>query len=174
MKNTLSGVVLIGLCIGCASWQVSYQPTGRFDDIKEPTLTVSSPDDIRLYIGEIPEGFFYRDGVLYVDTSYGNRVLGPLIVEVKRPPIGFSMLHGLLTLGISLAFTSTPPNLDREKVVRMLQEKCHAIGGNTVINAVIPRPGFKGYGLFSGMAVIMKQAPGAIDTTIDKQIRPAI
>lgn len=174
MKNTLPCIVLITLCIGCASWQVSYQPTGRFDDLKEPALTASSPDDIRLYIGEIPEGFLYRDGVLYVDTSYGNRVLGPLTVEVKRPPIGLSMLHGLLTFGISLAFTTTPPNLDRETVVRMLQEKCYAIGGNTVINAVIPRPGYEGYGIFSGMAVIMKQAPEVIDTTIDKQNRPEI
>jgi hypothetical protein len=174
MRNTLLSVMLAAVCIGCASWQVSYEPAGRFDDVKEPTLTASSPDDVRLYIGEIPEGFLYRDGVLYVDTSYGNRILGPLVVEVKKPPIGLSMIHGILTLGISLAFTSTPPNLDREKVVGMLQEKCYAIGGNTVIDAAIPRPGFKGYGVFSGMAVIMKQTPGATDTTAKKQNRQGI
>jgi hypothetical protein len=174
MKITHMLALLFTVCIGCASWQVSHQPSGRYDDTKEPALTATSPDDVQLYIGEIPEGFLYRDGVLYVDTSYGNRVLGPLVVEVKNPPIGLSILHGILTLGISLAFTSTPPNLDREIVVQMLKEKCHTIGGNAVINAVIPRPGFKGYGYFSGMAVIMNQAPGATDTTINKQNLPGI
>jgi len=174
MRNTLLGVMLAAVCIGCASWKVSYEPAGRFDDIKEPAPTASSPDDVRLYVGEIPEGFLYRDGVLYVDTSYGNRILGPLSVVVKNPPIGLSMLHGILTLGISLAFTSTPPDLDREKVARMLQEKCYAVGGNTVIDAVLPRPGFKGFGAFSGMAVIMKPTPGAIDTTAKKQNKQGI
>jgi hypothetical protein len=122
------------LFIGCASWQVSYQPTGRYDQTKEQALSASSPRDVKIYVGEIPEGFQYNDGVLYVDTTYGNRVLGPLRIEIKKPPIGLTLLHAVFTLGISAAITNLPPDLDRETVVKMLQEKCREIDGKAVMN----------------------------------------
>jgi hypothetical protein len=157
MRHAHLIIAVFAIFSGCASWQVSYQPTGRYDETKKQTFAASSLRDVMLYIGEIPEGFHYNDGVLYVDTTYGNMVLGPLLIEVKKPPIGLTLLHAVFTLGISAAFTSLPPDLDRESVVRMLQKKCFEIGGNAVMSAVIPNPGFKGYGVFGGMAIIQKQ-----------------
>ncbi len=150
-------IVFILLCFGCASWQAVYQPMGKYDNSEKTMKTiVTSPDDVQIWVNEIPDGFSARDGVLYVDTSLGNKILGSVSISVKRPNLASAIILGVLTLSIATIFMSTPPDLTREDVVRLLKEKCHAIGGNAIISATIPRPDFKGYGVFGGIAVIKK------------------
>jgi hypothetical protein len=54
--------------------------------------------------------------------------------EVLGAFLGLTLLHAVFTLGISAAITNLPPDLDRETVVKMLQEKCREIDGKAVMN----------------------------------------
>ena len=137
----------------CAGYDTKYQSVGKYRSISEINESKVLPSDVDIFVQEYPEGFTFKDGVVYLEEKdSGHKILGNVSVTPHGPNTAAFMGLGLITFGVASFFMMTPPDLGPDEAAMMIKEKAASMGGNAIIGASLPQDD-SGVGMANGLVV---------------------